>query len=58
MTFALIRAGLPNSIVMLALAMVPIVVLAAASGETSRVAGMQGTALAMVAGAAGATVAD
>jgi hypothetical protein len=58
MTFAFIRAGLPNSIVMLALAMVPIVTLAMASGETSRLAGAQSSAVAMVAGPAGETVAE
>ncbi len=36
MTFALVRAGLPNSVAVLALAMVPIVALLLAPTEQSR----------------------
>jgi hypothetical protein len=48
MTFALVRAGLPNSVVMLALAMVPVVAIAMAAGERTHLAGARSPAIAMV----------
>ncbi len=54
MTFALVRIGLPNAIVALALAAVPVVALAMTPGDPTRSADLQGRlqgpALAITAG--------